>query len=169
MSKGKKRCNGGAKKMRIKGSLKALTCSVVLVFGLGTMSHAGMVPDAVDINLQKTCSSIKGLPKDKKMVKGFSHKAHAETYLKGNEKYSITPYTDEFTCTACHTGAKAVADLAGDGVCSGFQAAFEAHGSPAKFQNYFHKTCKGCHKAMKKDGLKTGPVSCKGCHKRQEK
>jgi len=26
--------------------------------------------------------------------------------------------------------------------------------------------CKGCHKAMKKSGLKTGPTSCTKCHKK---
>ncbi len=30
-----------------------------------------------------------------------------------------------------------------------------------------HKNCKGCHKAFKKAGKKTGPTKCKGCHKKK--
>lgn len=150
--------------MRMKRMIRALTYSTIGLFAAVTIVEAGTTPETLDINLQKQCSSIKGLPKDRKTVKAFSHEAHARNYLKGNEKYSLTPYTDEFTCSACHVGAKDQASLDKDAVCSGFDDAFEGYGGSAKFQNFFHKSCKGCHKAMKKDGLKSGPVSCKGCH-----
>ena len=137
----------------------------VLCAGALTVS-AGEAPATLEINLQATCPSIAGLPEDKKMVKEFTHKAHAEKYLKGNGKYSHNPYKDEFTCVACHSGAKDAGEITKENVCEGFERAFKETGGAKKFQNYFHKTCKGCHKAMKKDGKKTGPVSCKGCHKK---
>ena len=31
-------------------------------------------------------------------------------------------------------------------------------------KNAAHKTCRGCHRGMKKAEKKTGPTPCKGCH-----
>ncbi len=153
--------------IRKKGIIKRSLAMVTGLLCAGVFSvSAGEIPATLDINLQASCPAISGLPKDKKMVKDFSHKAHAEKYLLGNEKYSPVPYTDEFTCVACHAGAKDANSITKDLVCQGFETAFEQEGGAKKFQNHFHKTCKACHKAMKKDGKATGPVSCKGCHKK---
>ncbi len=128
-------------------------------------SASGNMPETLDLNLQKLCPSIPGLPADKKDVKGFSHSKHANEYLKGKEKFSKHPYTDEFTCTACHTGAKSPESITEAGVCDSVKAELEKAGGPKKMSSLFHKTCKSCHSAMKKAGEKTGPTSCKGCHK----
>ncbi len=123
------------------------------------------IPETIDINLQQQCPSIKGLPADKKQVKGFTHSKHATEYLKGKEKFSKFEYTDEFTCTACHTTAASPQAITKDGICASVEAALEKAGGPKKMANYYHNTCKSCHSAMKKAGEKTGPTSCKGCHK----
>ncbi|HFC97813.1 MAG TPA: class III cytochrome c [Thermosulfurimonas dismutans] len=34
-------------------------------------------------------------------------------------------------------------------------------------KNAMHINCRGCHKAMKKEGKKTGPTGCFGCHKKK--
>ncbi len=42
-------------------------------------------------------------------------------------------------------------------------------GDVPKRYNMAHKTdrsCRGCHKAFKKAGKKTGPTKCTGCHKK---
>ena len=124
------------------------------------------VPETVDINLQKQCPSIPGLPADKKDVKGFTHEKHATQYLLGKEKFSKHPYTDQFTCTACHTGAKSPEAITEDGMCASIQEELEKAGGAQKMSKFFHNTCKTCHSAMKKAGEKTGPTSCKGCHKK---
>ncbi len=129
-------------------------------------SATGDIPATIDINLQQQCPSIKGLPKDKKEVKGFTHRKHAEEYMKGKEKFSKYEYTDEFTCTACHTGAASPQAITEEGMCASVEAELEKAGGPKKMASFFHNTCKACHSAMKKAGEKTGPTSCKGCHGR---
>ena len=157
--------------------LIASTClAAVLALPLTAMSTEGdgagekattgsaSIPATIDINLQQLCPSIKDLPKDKKQVKGFTHARHAGEYLKGKEKFSKYSYTDEFTCTACHTGAESAGSITKDNVCTGIEAELEKAGGAKKMANFYHKTCKSCHSAMKKAGEKTGPTSCKGCH-----
>ncbi len=122
------------------------------------------IPATIDINLQQQCPDIKDLPKDKKHVMGFTHSKHATEYLKGKEKFSKHEYTDEFTCTACHTGASSPQAITTEGMCGAVEAELEKAGGPKKMANFFHGTCKSCHSAMKKAGEKTGPTSCKGCH-----
>lgn len=133
--------------------------------GPDTIQQTPGIPEAIDINLQHLCSGIKGLPKDRKAVTGFSHAKHALEYLEGKEKFSPYPYTDEFTCTACHTTAKNPESITADSVCQATEEELAKEGGAKKMANYFHHTCKSCHAAMKKAGEKTGPTSCKGCHK----
>ncbi len=64
------------------------------------------IPQTIDINTQTNQADIAGLPEDKKYVNSFSHQKHMNTYLKGKAKFSQYPYTDEFTCTACHPGSR---------------------------------------------------------------
>ena len=39
-------------------------------------------------------------------------------------------------------------------------------GKALSSKNALHKSCKDCHKDLKKAGKKTGPTSCKACHKK---
>ena len=153
------------KKRRTISILGALCIGAVLLGGTpswsGEKEKASRIPETVGINLQKDCPEA-SFGKDKKKVPGFSHRAHAEDYLPGKEAFSENPFTDEFTCSACHKGARTAEEAGKGDIC---KAARDAGGAMA----WFHKTCKGCHKRMKKAGEKTGPVGCKGCHKRASK
>ena len=129
------------------------------------VSQSAGIPETVDINLQQQCPSIKGLPADKKQVKDFTHSKHATEYLKGKAKFSKYEYTDEFTCTACHTTAASPQAVTKDGICASVETELEKAGGPKKMAGFYHNTCKSCHSAMKKADEKTGPTGCKGCHK----
>ncbi len=130
----------------------------------GAKTEAVTIPETVDINLQQQCPGLKGLHKDKKQVKGFTHRKHATEYLKGREKFSKYPYTDQLTCTACHPGAASAKAINKEKMCESIGAELETVGGPAKMAKFYHNTCKSCHSAMKKAGEKSGPTSCKGCH-----
>ncbi len=154
------------------GFLGALAMAGALMLGgwvpvmAGPVSVKSGIPETLDLNVQKMCPGIKGLPRDRKQVRAFSHRAHALEYLKGNEQYSTRPYTDEFTCSACHEGASSIAGIEGVPACEQLEKELMKAGSIKNPSKYFHKTCKSCHKKMKKAGKTTGPVSCKGCHGR---
>ncbi len=138
---------------------------LMLVVPAGVSANKDKVPDVIDINTQAICPGIKGLPKDTKKMEGFSHKLHAEKYLKGNEKYSPIEYTDDFTCKACHISAKSKEELLGKNACEMLsEELLKKDGTIEKPMKFFHTTCQKCHKNMKKAGVKTGPASCKGCH-----
>ncbi len=152
----------------------ALSAGLVFASGLGGAlsladegEETGQVPELVDINTQAMCPSLEGLPKDVRSVKGFSHEAHAEKYLKGNGEFSLNKYDDSFTCSACHTKAKVREDLEGKDPCEILKAELSADGNKLKPKDFFHKSCLKCHKNMKKAGKATGPTSCKGCHGRK--
>lgn len=150
-------------------SIAAICGAIVLTVPRGVLAEAGadrQIPETLAINLQKQCPDIKGLPADKKSVKAFTHAKHAAEYLKGKEKFSKVPYTDGFTCAACHAGARTPDEITPETVCDAMSAELEKTGGARKMANHFHNTCKACHSAMKKAGEKTGPVSCKGCHGR---
>ncbi len=117
-----------------------------------------VIPEYVDINTQKSCPDIKGLKKDIKHVNHFTHEAHIEM-LKKEKK--------GFVCATCHKGAKSEADILKENKCKRLEQELNEAGGPAKLKDYFHSTCLKCHKDLKKEGKKTGPVSCKGCHGRK--
>ncbi len=154
------------------GFLRALVMAGAIILGCWVSAMAGPasvtsgIPETLDLNVQRMCPDIKGLPKDRKQVRAFSHKAHALMYLKGNEQYSTNPYTDEFTCQACHKGVKSIDEMKASSACKQLERELKESRSIKNPSKYFHKTCKSCHKNMKKAGKTTGPVSCKGCHGR---
>ena len=116
------------------------------------------VPEFVDINTQKSCPDMKGLKKDIKHVNHFTHAAHIEMLKKENKG---------FVCATCHKGAKTEDDILKSDKCKRMEEELKETGGPAKLKNYFHSTCLKCHKDLKKENKKTGPVSCKGCHNRK--
>ena len=126
-------------------------------------SLVAQIPETLDINIQVSNPEL-GVGKDKKAVTGFSHRLHAQKYLIGQSAYAANAYTDEFTCAACHAGAKEVKDIVAVKKSERLAAAIEAEGGVKKYKNMMHATCLDCHKKMKKAKNTTGPTSCKGCH-----
>lgn len=122
------------------------------------------LPEKMDINVQASCADIPGLAADKKKVSGFSHKLHAEKYLIGKSSFHTTPYTDDFTCVACHAGAQSKDELTQADSCARISAAIEAGGGAKNYKKQMHSMCIDCHKGMKKAKETTGPTSCKACH-----
>ncbi len=122
------------------------------------------IPETVDINIQAVCPDLPGLARDKKEVKGFSHAAHAGKYLQGNQEFSDRPYTDTFTCTACHPGAASKSAITSQQPCERLAHALDANGGGKNYKKFIHGTCLTCHKKMKKAKKKSGPTSCKQCH-----
>ena len=121
---------------------------------------AAPMPETLTLNLQERCPDVGKAGKDAKKVVNFSHKRHAAEYLPGNAAYSATPYTDAFTCVACHAGAEKPEAIQAGAACGRVEA-----GTPDVKKTY-HGLCLDCHKNMAKAGKKTGPESCKECHER---
>ncbi len=144
----------------------ALASLAILTGATGSIAETTALPDPVTINTQSLITELEGMPKDKKSVNSFTHAKHATTYLIGNSKYT-KPYSDDFTCLACHPGTTSPEQIAATPPAARLTAALEINGGPKKLKKYFHGICLTCHKAMKKENKATGPTSCKGCHKRQ--
>jgi hypothetical protein len=115
---------------------------------------------------QKTPGEIKlknkGYKKDKKGSVKLSHKKH-------NVDYKIT-------CVDCHHVYKDGKNVweEGDQVdkCSKCHDAKKKNKKTKakKLQNAYHKNCKNCHKALAKEGKKTGPFKkCNKCHEKKKK
>jgi len=147
--------------------LAAGALAMALTLPAAGTARAGDMPRTLDINTQANHPGIKGLPKDKKAVKGFSHAAHARKYLAGNAAYSANPFEDDFVCAACHPGKGSVEALSAADPDTRLAEALRKAGGPKKLKNYFHGICRSCHQAMKKAGKATGPTGCKGCHSRK--
>ena len=122
------------------------------------------IPEKIDINIQATCPDIADIKADKKKVVAFNHILHAEKYLIGKSAYSQNPYTDEFTCAACHLGSQAANDIIATDKCDRQATAISAAGGGKKYKKLMHGMCIDCHKKMKKAQEATGPTSCKACH-----
>lgn len=125
---------------------------------------ADEIPEKVDINIQSTCPDIADIKADKKKVTAFTHTLHAEKYLLGKSAYSSNPYTDEFTCAACHVGTQATSDIIGTDTCDRLTTAITAAGGGKDYKKQMHGMCRDCHKKMKKATEATGPTKCKECH-----
>ncbi len=117
------------------------------------------VPEVMDLNAQEQCPDIKGLPKDKKGVAGFTHAAHIARIEESGKK-------GEAVCLTCHADDPSAQ---GWDPCRSLAKSLEEKGGPKKLAAYFHDTCKACHLKLKKEGAATGPVKCSGCHGRKRK
>jgi hypothetical protein len=117
-----------------------LLVSVMAFLGLAAVTFGTLAGPAGDIK-------VKMLDCAKKPAVTFSHVKHA------------VPVPD---CKTCHHTFK------GEGApqkCSECHKA-KKDGKKLDIKNAAHKTCRGCHRGMKKAGKKTGPTPCKGCHKK---
>lgn len=142
----------------------ALTLAAVMLFQTPLLAaDQEKIPDTIDINIQATCPDLPGLTKDKKEVKGFKHAAHAE-YVKGNQEFANRPYTDAFTCAACHPGTTDQATIINQPAGERLANTIGANGGGKNYKKFIHANCVDCHKKMKKAKKTTGPTSCKQCH-----
>ncbi len=82
---------------------------------------------------------------DKKPAVKFAHEKHEALACKDCH-HTWEGEGDPKKCSECHTGRKS--------------------GEKINNKVALHKSCKDCHKKMKKAGEKTGPSSCKACHKK---
>jgi hypothetical protein len=139
------------------------TAGIAPAYGAEGNGPAEEVSETVDINIQDGCPSIPGLPQDSKAVKGFSHRLHAEKYLRESAGFSGTP-EGAFVCAACHSGAKSPEDISGESACDRLSERLSESGGAQNLKKYFHDMCMTCHKDMGRAGQKTGPVKCAGCH-----
>ena len=123
--------------------MKRIVALVVMVafLAVGMVAFGTPAGPADDIKI------VKAKGAEKKPVVTFSHVKHAE----------VAP-----DCKTCHHTWKGEGDLA---KCSECHLA-KKDGKKLDSKNAAHKTCRGCHRAMKKAEKKTGPTPCKGCHKK---
>ncbi len=140
---------------------KSLLTAGFLMAGLSSASLAAAMPDSVDINLQESYPALAETAKDTKSAPAFSHGKHAEIFLKNNSSHAGTPYTDQFTCVACHAG---VSDAGEIGTETARQKQITAVQAAGSVKNYMHGICLDCHRSMKKATATSGPTSCKACH-----
>jgi len=146
-------------------------CAVAMLLTLpaqlvaGETNPTGSIPEKITINVQASCPQMAGLEPDKKEVKEFSHKLHAEKYLIGKSAYAPRPYTDAFTCAACHGGVQSAEAITGADKCQRLTAAIDKEGGPKKYKQIMHAMCQDCHKNIQKAGeSKSGPTKCIECH-----
>ncbi|OKY74245.1 MAG: hypothetical protein BM485_14580 [Desulfobulbaceae bacterium DB1] len=152
---------------KISAKLFCLTGAAAIFLMAPVSLLAGETPslqEKVNINIQQACPSIAGLAADNKEVKEFTHALHAEKYLKGKSGFSAIPYTDDFTCAACHQGAKTAEEISGADKCERLTASIGAGGGAAEYKKQMHAVCMDCHKNMAKAGEKSGPSKCNECH-----
>ena len=141
------------------------TLGALLIAGnVYAASAAYAIPEKITINSQANQAAIASLPKDSKDVKDFSHLKHTEIYLKGQAEFSSVPFTDDFTCSACHLGAASSDQINNIPAAERLSQSLDQAGGPQNLKKYYHDICLNCHKAMKKAQKTTGPSSCKGCH-----
>jgi len=104
-------------------------------------------------------------------VAGFAFaapKAPAEGLVIKAEKMKKPPVTFEhakhakFECSKCHHKWDGKDKPKGCAICH----KDKKDGKKLSIKNAAHKTCRGCHRAMKKAGDKTGPTKCTACHKK---
>ncbi len=135
-----------------------LTLVVVALMGfvfltVGALTAAD-VPDEVSIQNE-------GYKSDKKGFVKLTHKTHSTEY--------------KVSCDECHhvyEGGKNVWKE-GDPVqkCSECHDPKKKQGKTMKLQNSYHKNCKNCHKAFKKDNpdSKAPFKKCNNCHAKKKK
>lgn len=141
---------------------RLMTLLVVALTGLLFVT-AGVLT-AADVPEKITLSPEgKGYKKVKKGPVLFKHKEHAEKY--------------KIACTECHHNYKDGKNVwkEGDPVrpcseCHKMKTVKKAGKKVYKLQSAYHKNCKNCHKALGKEGKKTGPFKkCNQCHEKKKK
>lgn len=143
-------------------SLLNLTAFILMIivawFGVSLATPKSAPIDS--INLDDIVIANKTYERDRKGPVKFSHVKHARDYnvscwdCHHNFKEKMNkwkPWEGETKCTECHSPQKTVKQ-------------------PPNLHKAFHFNCRGCHKAMEKKEVKTGPFrKCYGCHEKRVK
>jgi len=121
---------------------------------VGVLFLSAGVLIAADVPVDVTLEG-KEYAKDKKGPVKFTHQKHTVDYKIAcadcHHKYTDGKNTwkegdDVQKCSACHDPKK-------------------KEGKVMKLQNAYHRNCKNCHKALKKEDKKAGPFKkCNDCH-----
>lgn len=123
------------------------------------------VPEQITINIQESCAPLREeVGKDNKEVRSFSHALHATRYLKGKNAYATSPFTDDFTCAACHLGAGSAEEIGKQEKCERLTTMITANGGGKQYKKLMHGICIDCHKNAAKAGEQAGPSACSSCH-----
>ena len=139
-----------------------LTILIVALTGMLFLSAAALTAAAKQDVPDEIMLENKGYKKDKKGPVKLTHKEH-------NVKFKVA-------CADCHHVYKDGKNVwkEGDQVekCSTCHDPKKKNKKTKamKLQNSYHKNCKNCHKALKKEGKPTGPYKkCNGCHEKRKK
>jgi hypothetical protein len=117
---------------------KVISIVAAIVFFVSLLVLQGVFgqPDSINIDNPGLHAT------DKYQGTPFGHKKHADG-IKNCKKCHHTRKEGEKVkkCTACHT-----------------------KDSKVNTKTAFHKSCRNCHRDLKKEGKPTGPTACTKCH-----
>ncbi len=118
-----------------------LLVAMVAFLGLAVVAFATPAGPAGDLKITKAEGAAK------KPAVNYNHEKHT----------AAVP-----DCKTCHHTWKGEGNPEKCSKCHGAKK----DGKKLSIKNALHKSCKDCHKNLKKAGKKTGPTSCKACHKK---
>jgi len=144
---------------------KYLTLLVVVFTGMLFLTVGALTAAEKQAAPDEIMLENKGYEKDKKRPVKLTHKKH-------NVEFKVA-------CADCHHVYKDGKNVwkEGDTVekCSKCHPApwpkgkKKKKGEAMKLKNAYHKNCKNCHKALKKEGKETGPFKkCNKCHAKKK-
>ncbi|MBN2704917.1 MAG: cytochrome c3 family protein [Deltaproteobacteria bacterium] len=111
---------------------------MVAILAVGVVAFGNPAAPAGDLKIAKAEGD------NSKPAVTFSHVKHAAVECKVCH-HTFSGEGAPQKCSACHKKDK--------------------DGKKLASKEAAHKTCRGCHRDMGKEGKKTGPTPCKGCHK----
>ena len=135
---------------------KYVMCVAVFAAGLFFFTAGGLVADDIPDFIELDKDVYK---RNRKGPVPFEHEMHAEDY--------------ERACTECHHDYRDGENVwkEGDPVqkCKECHDPSKSKGDVKKLRLAFHKNCKGCHRALKKEGIsEDAPYrKCSGCHEKK--
>lgn len=100
------------------------------------------------------------------------HSPGYKMYLKGPVKFPHKQHVDQKeACTECHhnyVNGKNVWKQ-GDPVklCVACHNPLKSQGKILKLEVAFHNNCRNCHRKLKREGKKSGPITCNKCHEKK--
>ena len=140
--------------------LLAITVSVTVIFSGICASEEQKASSKDTKNLDEMIIDKEDYSKDRKGPVTFSHRKHAKEY--------------NISCWDCHheydEGVNTWSPWSGETLqCQECHDPDEQIDEVMRLQTAFHVNCKNCHKALEKEGKKTGPYrKCLGCHEKKK-
>lgn len=131
--------------------VRGWTPALVLLWGLAAWAAGG----ATKVPEGDSLLSLFGPGRGEKPPVTFSHRRHPKPQL---------------ACEQCHHDKQRGKNLWREGqpvkLCRECHSLRPQAGRP-DIKNAFHRQCKGCHLAYRKQRQAAGPVNCEGCHRRR--